>query len=76
MFKSSLKKKNYYTIFKYKIHKYTTNTKIKIQIVVKTINLLLLKELKEYKNILSYIKYILVIYYKNTTTIGFIAKSV
>lgn len=51
MFKSSLKKKNYYTIFKYKIHKHTTNTKIKIQIVIKTINVLLLKELKEYKNI-------------------------
>lgn len=44
----SLLKKNYYKIFKYKIHKHTTNTKIKIQIVVKTINLLLLKE---YKNI-------------------------
>lgn len=40
--------KNYYKIFKYKIHKHTKNTKIKIQMVVKTINLLLLKE---YKNI-------------------------
>lgn len=60
MFKSSLKKKNYYTIFKYKIHKHTTNIKIKIQIVEKTINICYyLKNTKIYIKLHKYISDIL-----------------